>query len=207
MTSIIAVATLKGGVRKTTTAVLTAFALAQQGVNVCVIDADTHTQGLTDWMSSVYAGGGTLPVDGRQWSRRDGGMLVPFVQRAAADTGADVVILDMGAEDPDAIRQVLPLVHAVVSPVGPEDAELRRLPATRALVAPLEPRVLLTRVDRAGFGSAFAARRDLREAGYTVMEWEVPRSRAVYADVFGSVPANLGAYVGVARELVPGAWA
>lgn len=201
--TVIAVATLKGGVRKTTTAAMLGFAYAARKLDVLLIDADTHTQGLTDWMSTVYASDVELPVDGAQWSRRDGGFLVPFVQRKQAETGAQVVILDMGAEDPDAIRQVLPIVDRVLSPVGPEDAELRRMPATRALVAPAEPLVLLTRVDRAGMGSAVAARQALSEVGLTVARWEVERSRTLYADAFGTVPTNLGAYTGVADEVLP----
>jgi len=192
---------LKGGARKTTTIAMLAFALAKIGEEVAVIDADTYTQGLTEWVSSIYAGGGEPPFHMHQWSRAAGGLLVPFVQRVQADTGAGYVLLDMGAEDPDAVRQVLPLLDLVVSPVGPEQAELSRVPATRALVAPLHPHLLLTRVDQVGIGMAAAMRDDFSRAGYRVLDIEVPRNRQQYAHVFGTVPEHLGAYEQVAAEL------
>lgn len=52
---------LKGGTRKSTTAMLLAFALARTGrEDVLVVDADHGTQGVTDWASHVHAAGDEL---------------------------------------------------------------------------------------------------------------------------------------------------
>lgn len=192
---------LKGGVRKTTTAAMLAFALAERGEDVLVIDADTHTQGLTEWVSGIYADQQAPPFDMVQWSRSAGTLLVPFIQAKQRETGARFVILDMGAEDPNAIRQLLPLLDLAICPCGPESAELSRLPATRSLLDAVPMRVLLTRVDQAGAGAARQTRAELVAAGYDVMTTEVARNRELYAHVFGTLPADLGAYRAVAEEL------
>jgi chromosome partitioning protein len=197
-----AVVMLKGGARKTTTTALTAFALADGGAEVLVVDADTHTQGLTEWLSLASADGRALPVSFMQWSRSAGQPIAPFIRHAQRATGAQWVIVDLGAEDPHAIRQVCAIADMIISPCGPEQAELSRLPATRALVAPLHPLVLLTRVDQPGRGAAADMRAVLEADGCAVLRTEVPRDRARYAHVYGSVPDDCGAYAAVAGELL-----
>jgi hypothetical protein len=200
------VATLKGGVRKTTTTMLLAFELARRGHEVLVIDADTGTQGVSDWASKVYAAGGELPFHVVQWSG-DGELLVPFVLRKRKETGATLVLVDMGGEAPHVLRDAVPLADRVISPVGAEQAELGRIPATAALVAAsgAEHVVLLTRIPDPGKGTAKAARDLLTSGGYRVLRTEVAQSRERYAHVWGTVPDDHGAYVAVADELVAAA--
>src|ERR1700733_3762760 len=109
------VATLKGGTRKTTTAMELAFALATLGNNVLVIDADYGSQGVTDWASKVYAAGGELPFDVAQWSPAVG-LLVPFIQQQGKRMDASVVIVDVGGEAPDVLSQVTMIADCVISP-------------------------------------------------------------------------------------------
>ena len=196
------VATLKGGVRKTTSCMLLAFELARRGHEVLVIDADTGTQGVSDWASKVYAGGGELPFHVVQWSG-DGELLVPFLLRKRKETGATLVIVDMGGEAPHVLRDAVSVADRVISPVGAEQAELGRIPATGALVAPsgAEHLVLLTRIPEPGKGTASSARRSLVSGGYRVLDTEVAQSRGRYAHIWGTVPDDHGAYVQVVDEL------
>jgi chromosome partitioning protein len=197
------ISTLKGGTRKTTTAMLLAFALARLGFDVLVIDADYGSQGVTDWGSKVYANGGELPFDVAQWTPALG-LLVPFIQKAARDNGARFVLVDVGGEAPDVLAQVVMIADRVISPVGPEDAEIGRLPATAAMVAPsgVPMEVLLTRVPSPGKGAAKDARRDLEAGGYKVLAAEVEHNRDRYAHIWGTVPSDLGAYGQLADELL-----
>lgn len=199
------VAMLKGGSRKSTTAVMLAFALADRGEDVLVIDADHGTQGVTDWATRVYASGGELPYHVSQWTPRLG-LLVPFVQQQRRETGAARVLVDVGGEAPEVLRQIVLAATLVIVPAGPEQGELARLPATAAIVRPTGVllAVLLTRVPSPGRGSARDARRDLVDAGYDVLATEIEHHRERYADIWGTVPANLGSYATLAGELLKG---
>lgn len=194
---------LKGGSRKSTSAIFLAFALAASEEDVLLVDADHGTQGVTDWASRVYAAGGELPFDVVQWAPSQG-ILVPFIQQAQRETGATRVLIDVGGEAPEVLRQVLVMAHLVIAPVGPEQGELSRVPATALLAK--EARVplyaLLTRVPRIGAGAAKDARDYLTdEAGVRVLETEIPQDRETYAHVWGTTPARLGAYAPLSDEL------
>jgi cellulose biosynthesis protein BcsQ len=196
------IATLKGGVRKSTTAMLLAFALARSGEDVLVIDGDHGTQGVTDWASKVYAAGGELPFHVMQWAPSLG-LLVPFAQKAQQETGARRVIVDVGGEAPEVLRQIILRARLVVSPVGPEDSELARIPATSAIAR--EARVpmyaLLTRVPAPNKGIAREAREHLVSHGHKVLTSEIPQDRETYAHCWGHVPDDIGLYAPLADEL------
>lgn len=197
------IATLKGGVRKSTTAMMTAFALADLGEEVLVIDADAGTQGVTDWASRVYADGGELPFHVAQWAP-SAGLLVPFVRAQQRATAARRVIVDIGGEAPEVLRQALHLADRVISPVGPEQAELGRIPATAALVraSGVPMSVLLTRVPQPGAGAARDVRQALVADGYDVLATETRQNRARYAHIWGTTPDDLGEYAALTAELV-----
>lgn len=197
------IATLKGGVRKSTTAMLAAFALASRGDDVLVIDADAGTQGVTDWATRVYATGGQLPFHVVQWAPSQG-LLVPFVQQAQRDTGAARVLVDVGGEHPEVLRQAVMVADLVLSPIGPEQGEMARIPATASLVTPagVPMLVLLTRVPVVGAGIAREARDYLTSDGHQVADTEIPQSRSVYSHIWGTVPTDTGAYTDLAAELI-----
>jgi hypothetical protein len=196
---------LKGGARKSTTAMLLAFALAERNEHVMVVDADHGTQGVTDWATRVYATGGELPFDVVQWTPRLG-LLVPFVQQQQHETGAGRVLVDVGGEAPEVLRQVILAASLVIAPGGAEQGELSRLPATASIVQPtrVPMLVLLTRVPAPGAGSARDARAALTDEGYTVLATEVEQNRERYAHVWGTVPPTVGAYGQLADELLKG---
>lgn len=200
------IATLKGGVRKTTTAMMLSFALAARGEEVLLIDADAGTQGVTDWASRVYAAGNELPFHVAQWAP-SAGLLVPFVQKQQRETGARRVIIDVGGEAPEVFRQALHIADRVISPVGPEQAELGRIPATAALVqaASVPMSVFLTRVPQPGVGVAREVREMLTAEGHDVLTSETRQNRERYAHIWGHVPTDLGEYSDLAAELLKGA--
>jgi hypothetical protein len=194
------IATLKGGVRKSTSTMLLAFAYARRGLEVLVVDADAGTQGVTDWASRVYASGGELPFHVAQWAPSSG-LLVPFIQRQQRETGATIVLIDVGGEAPEVLRQAAVLSDMVISPVGAEQSELGRIPATAAIVGDVPMRVLLTRVPAPGQGASRLARESLTAAGYSVLAAETRQDRDRYATIWGTVPVALGAYDALADEL------
>lgn len=199
------VAMLKGGTRKTTTAMLLAFALAKRGYDVCVIDADAGTQGVTDWASRYYAENpdGEIPFDIVQWSHL-AGLLVPFIHQAQKNTGARIILVDVGGEQPEVVKQVVRIADQVISPVGPEQAEIGRLYPTKQIIdeagAPMN--VLLTRVPHPRKGVAAEVRADLERDGYVVLRAETGQNRERYAHVWGSVPEDVGEYDDLAVELL-----
>ena len=199
------VAMLKGGSRKSTSAIFLAFALAERGEDVLVVDADHGTQGVTDWATRIHVTGTLLPWHVAQWSPRMG-LLVPFVQQQQRETKAQRILVDVGGEAPEVLRQIVLAATRVISPAGPEQGELGRLPATAAIVKPegVPMSVLLTRVPVRGGGAARDARRDLTAGGYDVLATEIEQNRARYADVWGTVPADLGSYGDLADELLKG---
>jgi CobQ/CobB/MinD/ParA nucleotide binding domain len=101
---------LKGGSRKSTTAMMLAFALTSRRHDVLVVDADHGTQGVTDWATRVYADGGELPFHVAQWTPRLG-LLVPFIQQQARETLAQRILVDVGSEAPEVLRQVVLTAH------------------------------------------------------------------------------------------------
>lgn len=197
------VAMLKGGARKSTTAMMLAFALARRGREVLAIDADHGTQGITDWATRVYMSGSELPFHVAQWTPKLG-LLVPFIMQQKKETGAQHVIVDVGGEAPEVLRQVILAATQVITPGGAEQGELSRLPATASIVRPtgVPMGVLLTRVPKPGMGRAREARRDLTAEGYHVFETEIPQNLELYSDIWGTVPEELGAYDTLADELL-----
>jgi cellulose biosynthesis protein BcsQ len=197
------IAILKGGARKTTTAMFLAFALAKLGFEVLVIDADSKTQGVSDWASRVYGvDQDELPFHVYSWDHTSG-LLVQFVQVKQKETGAQIVLIDIGGEAPEVLGQAALLADEVISPVGAEQGEMSRLEPTVAMIKgkARRHRLLLTRVPKVGQGAAAEARAQFVVDGYEVLETEIPQNRELYAKPWGHVPADNGAYDDLAAEL------
>jgi hypothetical protein len=94
------------------------------------------TQGVTDWATRVYAAGGELPFHVAQWTPRLG-LLVPFIQQQARETLAARIVVDVGGEAPEVLRQVMMTATMVITPTGPDYYPCGGLSRTR-LAAQIE---------------------------------------------------------------------
>lgn len=197
---------LKGGTRKTTTAFYLAWALARTGYETLVIDADAGTQGVSEWSGQLAVDhpDRDLPFSVRGWAY--GMEVLPlYIRNQAAATSAQRVVVDLGAEYPQVLRQAAQVADRVIVPVGVDNAELVRLSPTRQMLIDGGARqihVLLTRVPAPGKGAALAVRKALTDQGYHVLNTEIPRDMGRYADTFGQSIEDLGAYADLLDELM-----
>ncbi len=221
------VSTLKGGPGKTTSTMMTAFALVARGYTVLVIEADTKTQGVTDWCNLVTQAG-AMPPNLRVaiWRGQDfDGPLGKFARAAEGEHDPDVVLVDTGGEHPDVFMSAGLYAQRLISPVGAQKGELRRVFATVEKAAEIDAEselrmsILLTRVESPGKGMARDARQYLDgtlaeyEEQQGVPEYtreghdlyvhtaEIRRDYGTYGDVWGTIPNDLGTYADFAAEL------
>jgi chromosome partitioning protein len=207
----LALANLKPGTGKTTSAVWLAHIFAQAGNNVLLVDADPSGSAL-EWsdLAAMYPG---LPpqaafpfrivaLPSREMHRR-----IPEI--AQHD---DVVIIDAPQlEDHAAIAlSALRYADEIVIPCAPSPIEINRTSPVRDEISEVEPlrdrpprtAVLLNRcVTRAN--STGDARDALEDLGYDVLETVVPRLE-VYAQSFGMPIPSTGREIWrrVANDLI-----
>lgn len=190
----LAVANLKGGVGKTTTAVYIAAGLNRTG-RTLLVDADRQ--------QSAY-----------QWSEAD--PIFPFsvvpmnsekIHVRLADPGLsfDHVVIDAPPANAASIRSAVMAADMVIVPASPTGLDINQIMPTIQLLAEMEPvhpvqcAVLLTKVRR-GTLSARGVRHVLAEVGLPVFDTEIPLAEA-YAGSFGIAPTDLGAYEDLIQEL------
>lgn len=220
------ISTLKGGPGKTTTAILTGVAMARAGRSVLVVCADKRTRGATDWVQEAERLGYTVPFKLAIWHDSDG-PLSEFARRTEKATGADVVIVDTGGEQPEAFVHGCMYADHLVCPVGPMTGELRRIvetymhaTAVQNSGSDLDISILLTRCPQPGKGKAKQARDDLESdltdeagnpnvdvpyaLGLHVLSTEITRAVA-YDEFYGTIPDDVGEYEQLAKELLASA--
>lgn len=195
----IAVANLKGGASKTTTAMYLAADLARRGERVLLIDADPQGSAL-GWSEEVGLGEGAgLPFTVISLPVRD------LPRRLKQQEGYDHIIVDTPPGYPDIVRSALLAVETVIIPLSPATVEVARLSSTLALLQEIEAQnavgfvVLLTRVRR-GTNSAKQARLTLQELGYPVLDTEIPLKEQ-FSNSYGLVPEAGTEYDAVFGEL------
>ena len=207
----LALANLKPGTGKTTSAVWLAHVFAQLGNSVLLVDADPTGSAL-EWSDLAALDPRLAPEQGfpfrivalpsRELHRR-----VPEIAR-----DDDVVIIDTPQiEDHVGIaRSALRFADEIVIPCAPNPIEVNRTTPVRDEIAEVGPvrdqparsAILLNRcITRAH--SISDARQALQDLGYDVLASSVPRLE-VYAQSFGMPIADAGCdlWRRVARELV-----
>jgi chromosome partitioning protein len=182
----IALANLKPGTGKTTTAVLLAYALHRRGFDVALADCDPAASALA-WSDAVEG----FPFAVYGLAVRDAGRRLSGI--AGPDT---IVIADLPqAEDHGAIvRNVLRHVDEITIPVAPTTIEIERTSGIADLLDevdevrshPARVAVLLNRVVT-GARSGTDARTALGDLGYDVLTAQIPR-RESYALAYGITP-------------------
>lgn len=189
---------LKGGVGKSTSSVLTALVLAAEGGRVLLVDADQTNRTCLKWSSLAPDWPPAITVV--SWEVPD---LARRVQAVAADY--DHVVIDTGPQRPTILRQALMVTDDLVITVAPSPVELEQLPDTFALAAevdaisPTFAQVLFVKVRR-GTRSSVEARSYLDSHDLPVMAAEVHLLES-YPLAYGTVPADLGEYETVVKEL------
>src|SRR5450755_3824327 len=208
----VALANLKPGTGKTTSAVWLAHVFAQAGNSVLLVDADPSGSAL-EWSDLAAMNPGLAPTQAsfpfrivalpsRELHRR--------LPEIAQDD--DVVIIDTPQiEDHAGIaRSALRYADEVLIPCAPSPIEINRTSPVRDEIAevqalrdtPLRSAVLLNRcIARAH--STTDAREALQDLGYDVLGTGVPR-REIYAQSFGMPIRQTGCEVWhqVARDLI-----
>lgn len=197
---VIAVANLKGGSAKTTTAAYLAHAFAAQGLETLVIDSDP--QGSTmRWSETAEWSVPTIALPTKTLHARIAGITRPSTEVVVIDTPP---LLERAGTVYSALRAA----DTVVIPCAPTVVEVDVLPDVWAAieeVEPLRPRplaaaVLLTRtIPNANSTEVF--RESIEAGGHTVLDTTVPR-REAFAQSFGGPITNLGAYEGAAAEVL-----
>jgi cellulose biosynthesis protein BcsQ len=190
---------LKGGLGKSTAAVMFARTLQLSGRSVTCVDADPKSQSIYDWNKLA---GGALPFAVEVWPSVRVGELV-----AERVTTQDTVI-DTGGDTEEILASAVAVSTHVVMVTTPRKADVRRLAATYKAVrnaaddAGVSPRVflLLTMCDtrRAAYNAQIA--QQLSDAGLPLLGMRVPTLSA-YADAYGTVPRDGGLYADVLGEM------
>lgn len=202
-TRVMVFAGLKGGLGKTTSAMALALALHAIGLSVVVIDADPLSQTARTWAADCESQSDPLPFRVVGYAMTG---LAEYVTNEFIGL-LDVVIIDTGADGERLMRDACRIADDLVMVMGPDDADLKRLPATwqtAHLVAAETGRafsahVLLVRCPTSSTMKA-AAVENLAKVGITPLSVSVPQA-VMYRRMSGTHPQDIGAYTYVAEEL------
>lgn len=191
---------MKGGVGKTTTAVVTSLALAGEGGSVLLVDCDDPQWSAMAWREDAEQAGDPWPenLHTQRWSSQmTRSALAPY----------DHVVFDLGPKRPEMARSVLRLCDTAIVPTAPRKADFAELGPALDLIAAAQSRqdlgfgILLTFV-RLSTRAGRSARAEVEdELELPVLDVVIPLAER-YAEMFGRVPVQLGAYRDLVAELL-----
>ena len=130
-TKIIAVAQMKGGVRKTTSAIHLADGLAKPGRRVTLVDADLGQASA----SEIYKGSDLVDVRllGIEEPEDDAGNVRTWIS-AILDIDTPVAVIDLPPHTRNVVQAAAGLADVVVAPVAPSILEIKALRKTLDVV-------------------------------------------------------------------------
>lgn len=127
----VAVATFKGGVGKTTSAILLAMAAANAGLRVLVLCTDTVNRGASNWIASAQAAGYTIPFEFVQYRPDEHGRLKTFLKELErSHPDIDLFVIDLGGENANSFADTSAWADWLISPVEPNAGDLAGIPTT-----------------------------------------------------------------------------
>lgn len=197
------VGTLKGGVAKTTTAVLLALGLSRTG-SVLLVDADPQAKSAMDWRATA---GDAWPDNVVTTAHVEPRSIARDIGRLASTY--EHLVVDVGGESDLLLSAALAVCDELVCPCTTSLMELRRLPATFQLAdhaaigagRELTARVLLAKVERRSVALR-EARELLTAENLPAMRADVRYMPAAIPNLFGTAPTGLLDYEDVLAELL-----
>lgn len=201
---VIVVGMLKGGTGKTTTAIFTALAFAEQGREVEVLDGDLTSQSAYDWW--LLASGTDRPLPFRVTRFPFENIAEEIQQRR---TAGSVLIIDAGGHNAGYLEEACSEADALLIPLSPTAADARRLDGTwktaeRAAARNPHPAGLyavctLVRADRRTTQPRkWRAQLDADDRSLTET---IIGDRVLYSDAYGQRPEHPGEYTDLINEL------
>lgn len=164
---IITYANLKGGSGKTTAAMFSAFALAEQNRDVVVVDADRQGSSIA-WDTSARHLGENLPFEVVSLATSQ------LTSRIDQITQGKIGIIDCGPGDSDIIAAAIEVADVVVIPSNPRPDDLRQSEKMIRQCRTMDiPHGVLFSRNRTTESSADVWRSDYTSDGYHVFDTEI----------------------------------